>query len=91
MPKQNQPKYINKSVTHHNIGFNIKRPKAIQLDKDVEKIREFLQVKRREEYAKKVSDKILSNEKNWYVPKKSATRGHVLEEVIAFYIKNKSL
>jgi hypothetical protein len=91
MPKQNQPKYTNKSVSHHNIGFNIKRPIAIELDKEIKKIREFLQKERREDYAKKVSDKILSNEKNWYVPKKSATRGHVLEEVIAFYIKNKSL
>ena len=62
MPKQNQPKYTNKSVSHHNIGFNIKRPIAIELDKEIEKIRE-----------------------------KSATRGHVLEEVIAFYIKNKSI
>lgn len=92
MPKQNAPKYTNKSVSHHNIGFNVKRPKAIELDKEIEKVREFLQKKRLIDYAKKVSEKIIRKQNQYYyVPKKSATRGHVLEEVIAFYVEHHDL
>ncbi len=88
MPKQNQPKYINKSVSHHNIGFNIKRPMAIELDQKIERIREKLELERRKEYSDKVTEKILNGEKNWYVSKNHATRGQVLELVVNFYLDN---
>ena len=42
MPKQNQPKYLNQSVSHYNIGFNIKRPKANEMDKKIDKNRKKL-------------------------------------------------
>lgn len=88
MPKQNVPKYLNKSVSHHNIGFNIKRPKAIELDKKIEVIRKKMEKDRRKIHADKVSEKILKGQKNWYVPHNHATRGQVLELVINYYLDN---
>lgn len=55
MPKQNVPKYTNQSVSHHQIGFNIKRPKAIELDKKIEIIRKKLEKERRKDYAEMVA------------------------------------
>tara|TARA_B100001248_G_scaffold160381_1_gene120981 strand:+ start:495 stop:767 length:273 start_codon:yes stop_codon:yes gene_type:complete len=88
MPKQNVPKYTNQSVSHHQIGFNIKRPKAIELDKKIEIIRKKLEKDRRQDYAEKVAEKIVNGEKNWYVPHNHATRGQVLEVLINYYLDN---
>lgn len=86
MPKQNVPKYTNQSVSHHNISFNLKRPRAIDIDKKIDKIRAKLEIDRRKVYSDKVTAKILNGEKNWYVPKNTATRGDVLEIVVNYYL-----
>lgn len=88
MPKQNQPKYLNQSVSHYNIGFNIKRPKAIEMDKKLEKIRKRLEKDRRKLYLESVAEKLDKGQKNWYVPHNHATRGQVLELLINYYLDN---
>ena len=56
------------------------------LDKKIDKIRAKLEIDRRKVYSDKVTAKILNGEKNWYVPKNTATRGDVLEIVVNYYL-----
>lgn len=91
MPKRNFAIQRTKAQDHYTFSFNIRKRIAIPLDKNILQIQQFLQKKRRKDYAKKVSDKILKGESNWYVSKNNATLGQVLEEVVAFYVEHHDL
>ncbi len=88
MPRQNVPKFINKSVSHHSIGFNLKRPKAIKLDEQIEIIRKHLEKGRKADYVEKMQDRIDKGQKYFYIPHNYATKGNVLELIVNYYIDN---
>jgi len=85
MPKQNQPKYINKNVTHHNVAFMLKRHLAVEVDKAIEKIRQHMNIERKQEYLSRIREAEDDGRSNYFIARRYATRGQVLLELIDKY------